>query len=214
MLSRFLSPRGIQLFGFRRLTIGLSAVVALFTAVPGSFSHATPIALMAGFMLTYAASRASFFMAANTLFYCDVHGAEIGHATVLSAVAQQLSLGLGFSLAAQILEAMGGVSAPGAFTWTFAAVAILPLLGTLAVFGLPAGGGRHDAPPRARLTAQPAGTNSCRAPNIAAVLSANPPVASSGGARGMPTRCMCARALSGSSTSQTSANTPDAGWRR
>ena len=88
---------------------------------------------MCAVMITHAAIRASYFLAGNTLSYCDVQGEEVGHASVLFAIFQQLSLGIGFNLATSVLQASGGPHDPLAFAWSYGAIALLTFGGTLAI---------------------------------------------------------------------------------
>jgi EmrB/QacA subfamily drug resistance transporter len=136
VVSRFLCPFAIRRLGFRRLMLCFGAVTTLLSLAPAGFGLTTPIAVMAGVMLVHAAIRASFFMAGNTLSYCDVQGEEIGHASVLFAMSQQLSLGFGYSFAAMILDAAGGPHDLSAFGWAYAAMVGLQFAGTLAILPL------------------------------------------------------------------------------
>ena len=133
MASRFIGPIGIRRLGFRRLMLLCSGGTVVLTLVPATFSAATPIIVMCAVMMAHAAIRASYFLAGNTLSYSDVEGEEVGHASVLFAIFQQLSLGIGFNLATLVLEAGGGPHAPSAFVWSYGAIALLTLAGTLAI---------------------------------------------------------------------------------
>lgn len=137
MASRFLSPIGIRRFGFRTLMLLCSGVTVVLTLIPATFSPSTPIIVMCAVMIAHAAIRASYFLAGNTLSYCDVEGEEIGHASVLFAIFQQLSLGIGFNLATHVLEAAGGPHDPAAFIWSYGAIALLTFVGTMAIRPLP-----------------------------------------------------------------------------
>jgi hypothetical protein len=85
-------------------------------------------------MMAHAAIRASFFMAGNTLAYADVKGNEIGHASVLFTVAQQLSLGFGINIGAMLIEAGGrGAADLQGYRFAYLALALLPLVSLLFV---------------------------------------------------------------------------------
>ncbi|QTH21174.1 MFS transporter [Rhizorhabdus wittichii] len=137
MASRFISPIGIRRLGFRRLMLLCSGVTVVLTLVPATFSASTPIIVMCAVMIAHAAIRASYFLAGNTLSYSDVEGDEIGHASVLFAIFQQISLGMGFNLATHVLEAGGGPHDPTAFIWSYGAIALLTFAGTMAIRPLP-----------------------------------------------------------------------------
>lgn len=143
VLSRFVCPKVIRLLGFRRMMLLFGALTACLSLIPTGFGLATPLILMGGIMMAHATIRAAFFMAGNTLVYCDVEGEEIGHASVLFAMSQQLSLGLGYSLATTILEAAGGPHVLSAFTWAYIGMVLVQVAGTLAIAPLSARAGEN-----------------------------------------------------------------------
>ena len=136
-VSRAVSPVSIRLLGFRRLLLLFGAITAAMSLIPTFFTPATPLLVMGGVMLLHATVRASYFMAGNTLVYCDIAPAEIGHATALFAMSQQLSLGFGYSLATIVLDSAGGPHLLTAFAWAYGTMAALQVLGTLATLPLP-----------------------------------------------------------------------------
>lgn len=137
LLSRICCATVLRRWTFRATMMFFSALTAGLTALPVLFGKTTPIAIMCAFMLVHALSRASFFMAGNALTYAEVEGKEIGHASVIFAIAQQLSLGLGVSLGGMLLEASGGPSAPHAFIGAYLPIALLTLAALLIVRKLP-----------------------------------------------------------------------------
>jgi MFS family permease len=141
VLSRFITPAAIRTFGFRRLMLTFGAITTVMSLIPATFGPATPILAMGAVMLVHSSIRASFFMAGNTLSYCDVHGEEVGHASVLFAMSQQLSLGFGFSLATTVLDWAGGPHDPAAFVTSYGAMVLLQAVGTAAILPLAARAG-------------------------------------------------------------------------
>ncbi len=112
LVSRFVAPPLISRLGFRRSMLIFGAATALLSVSPVLFREDTPIVLMMVAMGLTSLLRSAFFIPAATLAYADVAAHEVGHASVLFTVAQQLSLGMGVSLAATLLESSTGSGAP------------------------------------------------------------------------------------------------------
>lgn len=150
ILARFTCPTGLRLMQFRTLIIGSAIVLAVATMVPISFGLHTPVILMSGFMAFYALVRATFFMAGNSLAYADVEGTEIGNASVLFSISQQLTLGLGYSLAGGLIEGAGGAGNLSSYAFAYPVIALLPLTAAIISTCLPQGVGdtmRYKAAP-------------------------------------------------------------------
>jgi EmrB/QacA subfamily drug resistance transporter len=109
--ARFTLPPLLRAFGFKHSMLLLAALTAGCALIPISFQAGTPLAVMAAAMCVASAVRAAFLVSTTTLTYADVEQDEIGQATVLMAVCQQLSLAAGISLAGWLLELRAGTNA-------------------------------------------------------------------------------------------------------
>ena len=127
---RPLLSRLLRLFGFDRV---LAAAGLLCAGVLSGFSllgPETPAVIVASYAGLFGLVRALQFMGANTLTYSDVGSEQLSAATSMGGMAQQLSVGLGVSLAAALL---GLISGPGhrltvsVFHAVFRLLAVLPL---------------------------------------------------------------------------------------
>ena len=138
VISRFTTPPLLRQVGFRSLMVTMAMLTGVITLGPIFFASDTPVWMMAAFMVCYALMRASFFMSGNALSFADIEpGAEIGHATVLFSVAQQLSLGFGYALGGGLLAALGGADDLRAYGIAYLVIALLPLLAGLVMSRLP-----------------------------------------------------------------------------
>ena len=138
IISRFITPPLLRRFGFRPLMMVVALCIGCVGILPVWFQSTTPIWLMAAFMAGYSLMRATFFMSGNALSYADVSkGAEVGHASVLFSVAQQLSLGLGYSIGGGLLAAAGGAADPSSYWIVYPAIVTIALTGGIVIAFLP-----------------------------------------------------------------------------
>ncbi len=142
IISRFSTPPLLRRFGFRPVMAVVALLIACCAMLPVLFESTTPIWLMAAFMAGYSLMRATFFMSGNALSYADVtKGAEIGHASVLFSVAQQLSLGFGYSVGGGLLAAAGGAADPSSYWIVYPVIVAIALMGGIVIAFLPSGAG-------------------------------------------------------------------------
>ncbi|WP_445948782.1 MFS transporter [Sphingorhabdus sp.] len=138
IISRFSTPPLLRRFGFRPVMMMVALLIASAAMLPVLFESTTPIWLMAAFMAGYSLMRATFFMSGNALSYADVaKGSEIGHASVLFSVAQQLSLGLGYSIGGGLLAAAGGAASPSSYWIVYPVIVTIALTGGIVISFLP-----------------------------------------------------------------------------
>lgn len=126
--ARFTLPPLIRSLGFRHAMMGLAMSTAILSLAPTLFYVGMPIAVMAAMLCVASAARAALLVSTTTLVYADVAKPEIGQATMLVAVSQQLSLGAGISLAGWLLLQTSGASLslqPSHFILPFAVIAAL-----------------------------------------------------------------------------------------
>lgn len=133
LAARFVLPPILRKLGFRTAGLILAAGSAITSASPTLFHTGTPISFMIAMMVLTSLLRGLFFILAQTLAYVDIDPPEVGHASVLFTVAQQLSYGTGITLAAWLLQLStgGGPLSAAAFQMPFLVISFLALLSVL-----------------------------------------------------------------------------------
>ena len=94
----------LQKFGFKRVLLVNGFLASLLLAATGLFTLATPQLVVMGVLFCGGFFRSLQFTATNALAYADVSEAQLSRATSFYAVAQQLSLSAGVTVAAAALE--------------------------------------------------------------------------------------------------------------
>ncbi|MDB5774425.1 MAG: major facilitator transporter [Herbaspirillum sp.] len=100
-----IAARILKRFGFRRVMVMNAIVGAAVTGAVGAFGPTTPVALMFGVLLFGGCFRSIQFTSANALAYADIGTKDMSQATSIASVAQQLSIGLGVTIAGLALQA-------------------------------------------------------------------------------------------------------------
>jgi len=103
--TRVVMKRAIHDMGFRPLLISATIMTSLFYMSYSLFSPTTPHLLMFVMLLLGGLINSLAMVAMTTLGFSDVPKPRMSHATTLSAMAQQLSLGLGVVLGASLVSA-------------------------------------------------------------------------------------------------------------
>ena len=146
MFMKTLATTILKRFGFRTV-LSVNALIASMTIVGyGAFSASTSIALMLGVLLFGGFFRSLQFTSLNALSYADIDKRDMGSASGLANVAQQMSLSTGVTLGAAALEAMawaGGRSdvVAGDFRVAFLVVGLVSASSFLLIRRLPADAG-------------------------------------------------------------------------
>ncbi len=123
----------LRRFGFGRLLVGNTLLAsACLAAFAGLDAQSSDVEI---FLLTFAFSlaRGMQFTTLNTLSYADIPRERLSSSTSLGGVAQQITMGLGVSISAALLQGFTGpeaVLAPPAFRATFAVLAVVTLIAT------------------------------------------------------------------------------------
>jgi len=104
LTMKFTAARILKRFGFRTVLIVNGIVSAGTLAVQGLFTPETPHLVILTVLLAGGFVRSLQFTSLNALSYSDVSQREMGPATSLYSVAQQLSLAAGIVCAAAVLE--------------------------------------------------------------------------------------------------------------
>ena len=96
--------RILKRFGFRRIMIYNAILGAISVGVLGLFTATTPYAVMVIVLLVGGCVRSIQFTSVNALAYADIASKDMSQATSIASVAQQLSVGLGVTVAGLALQ--------------------------------------------------------------------------------------------------------------
>ena len=94
----------LKRFGFRQVLIINTIISTAFFCTNALFEATTPHFLIAAILLVGGFFRSLQFTALNALAYAEIDNREMSRATSFSAVSQQLSLSVGVTLGAGVLE--------------------------------------------------------------------------------------------------------------
>jgi hypothetical protein len=107
---KFVARRVFAATGFKVTLIAAGLLGAATTAVNGFFTPETSHALIIAFLVMSGLCRSFFFTGGNALSYSEIDNAQASQATSIASVLQQVSLALGVSFAAFVLEASSVLS--------------------------------------------------------------------------------------------------------
>lgn len=132
----------LQRFGYRRVMMINAGLCGMVLAGYGMFSAATPLWMMMAIVLFGGLFPSLQFTCLNTIVYADITDQDISKATSLASVVQQLSLGLGVTIAGMLLEGtrrlQGHVTLKSDDFWpAFAMIGLFSLLSVLPTSRLP-----------------------------------------------------------------------------
>jgi EmrB/QacA subfamily drug resistance transporter len=96
-------------FGFRRVLVAATSVLALTAILCGLLTAGTPLVLIAALVVVSGAARSTGLTAYQTLVFSDVPPDRMRDANTLAATVQQLGVGLGVAAAAVALQAGGPI---------------------------------------------------------------------------------------------------------
>lgn len=113
LVMKATAPTALSHFGFRSTLVFNAIISATFLAGYGLFTPGTPQAVLLLALFVGGFFRSLQFTALNALAYADISAVQMSKATSLSAVAQQLSLSSGVSIAAAAVEATRRLSSSG-----------------------------------------------------------------------------------------------------
>ena len=141
-----LAQRFLHRFGFRRLLIANGLIASVLLIVNAFWTAATPGLVISFVLLVGGFSRSLQFTSLSAITYADLESRQIGAATGMATVAQQVSVSFGVAIGAMVLEAsewLGGRHTPAAadFSAAFIVVGLLSALTSLAMLRLPADAG-------------------------------------------------------------------------
>jgi MFS family permease len=105
-------------FGFRRTMAVNAAIAGASIAIYGAFSPATPVWLIWFIVLAGGIFPSLQFTGLNSLAYADIPTRDIGRATSVASVIQQVSLGLGVTIAGLVLQISHRVQGHSTIVWS------------------------------------------------------------------------------------------------
>ncbi len=140
----------LRTFGFRHVLFFNSLLSSTILACYGLFTPSTPRLLMMGLLLFGGFFRSLEFTSVNAITYADIDQPALSRATSFSSVAQQLSLSLGITIGALLLESSQMIHGTAHITradfpWAFLGVALISASSVLMFGSLPENAGMHLA---------------------------------------------------------------------
>ena len=144
------TTRILRRFGFRNVMIVNGVLAALAVAACALLTRDTPYPVIAAILFAGGAFRSMQFTCLATIQFADVPKARMTDANTLSAMLQQLMLGLGVVFGAALLNASAWLRGrlPGApdvtdFRTAFVIVGVVALIGLIDAIRLDPAAGRH-----------------------------------------------------------------------
>ncbi|HEY1999918.1 MFS transporter, partial [Paraburkholderia sp.] len=112
------ASRVLGRFGFRKVLMVNAGLAGAAIMSYGLFYPGTPHWVIWGVVLLGGFFPSLQFTSLNTLAYADIPPSEIGRATSVASVIQQLSLGLGVTIAGIVLQISHNLQGHTAIVWT------------------------------------------------------------------------------------------------
>jgi EmrB/QacA subfamily drug resistance transporter len=112
------ASRVLAHYGFRKVLMVNAAFAGLAIAVYGSFIPGTPHWLIWCVVLFGGIFPSLQFTSLNSLAYADIPGRDVGRATSVASVIQQISLGLGVTIAGLVLQLSHDLQGHPRIVWT------------------------------------------------------------------------------------------------
>jgi EmrB/QacA subfamily drug resistance transporter len=104
MFMRSLTSGVLRRFGFRTVLIYNAVFSGIAIAACGAFFPGTPVWLIWVIVLFGGFFPALQFTSLNSMIYADIDNRDVGRATSLGSVVQQMSLGMGVTVAGIVLQ--------------------------------------------------------------------------------------------------------------
>lgn len=137
-------------FGFRSLLLVNGVLASGVLLASALFTAATPHVLIMGVLLFGGFLRSLQFTSLSAITYADLESRQIGAATSMASVAQQVAISLGVATGAMVLEVsevLRGHDTPmtADFSTAFVVVGLMSMLSALLMLRLPKGAGDEIA---------------------------------------------------------------------
>jgi EmrB/QacA subfamily drug resistance transporter len=141
-----LARRILQRFGFRNLLIVNGLLAAVVLTGYALFTAATPHLVIVAVLLAGGFLRSLQFTSLSAITYAEVEPRQVGSATSMASVGQQVSVSFGVAVGAMVLElseVLGGHATPQTadFAAAFVVVGLVSAASVLVVLRLPADAG-------------------------------------------------------------------------
>lgn len=132
LAMKSLARRALRRFGFRNVLIYNAALTAVMIAAYGLLSPETPHFVIALMILVAGIFPSLQFTSINAIAYADIATADVARATSLASTVQQISLGMGITIAGIVLKSTSQIEGHAAlslkdFPATFAVMALFCL---------------------------------------------------------------------------------------
>jgi EmrB/QacA subfamily drug resistance transporter len=118
IFMRSIASRVLRGFGFRRVLIVNAALSGIAIAAYGLFIPGIPVWAIWLMVLLGGFFPALQFTSLNSLAYADIESRDVGRATSLASVVQQISLGLGVAIAGIILQLSRAIQGHAELAWS------------------------------------------------------------------------------------------------
>ncbi|PLZ04321.1 MFS transporter [Burkholderia sp. WAC0059] len=118
MFMKTIASRVLRSFGFRRVLIVNAVLAGAAIAVCGTFHPGMSRWLIWGIVLLGGFFPSLQFTSLNSLAYADIPSRDIGRATSVASVIQQVSLGLGVTIAGLALQASHRLQGHATIVWS------------------------------------------------------------------------------------------------
>jgi len=130
-----ISTRMLRRYGFRRVLLWSGLLTALTLLGCATFTRGTPYAVVAATLFLSGLTRSLQFSALNSLAFADISGEQMSPANTLSNMAQQMTLGLGVTVAVLALRLSellhGGTEATPSVTDFRSAFVVLAMIAAI-----------------------------------------------------------------------------------
>ncbi|MGH8782165.1 MFS transporter [Paraburkholderia sp.] len=118
IFMRTMSVTALRRFGFRKVLIYNAMFSGIAIAACGAFFPGTPVWVIWFVVLLGGFFPALQFTSLNSMTYAQIESRDIGRATSLGSVVQQISLGLGVTIAGIVLEITRSLHGHPTLTWS------------------------------------------------------------------------------------------------
>jgi EmrB/QacA subfamily drug resistance transporter len=118
MFMRSLTSLALRKFGFRTVLLYNAAFSGIAIAAYGTFFPGTPIWTIWLIVLLGGFFPALQFTSLNSMIYADIESRDVGRATSLGSVVQQMSLGLGVTVGGIVLQIARALHGHAQATWS------------------------------------------------------------------------------------------------
>jgi EmrB/QacA subfamily drug resistance transporter len=150
IFMKTVAARVLARFGFRRVLMVNAALAGLAIAVYGGFHPGMSRGLIWCIVLVGGIFPSLQFTSLNTLAYADIPARDVGRATSVASVIQQMSLGLGVTVGGLVLQISHRLQGHPAIVWSdfwpaFVAIGLFSLCSIPVTARMPQGSGDEVA---------------------------------------------------------------------